>query len=417
MKAKLTDKFLTALAEKGQPHPPVWDKQVSGFGVRIGKHGGITYFAMRRLRGGGSRPIRVKIGSYPLLKLADAREEARAILRDLQGGIDPRVREAEKAKAEAAKQQSLYREIGEQFIRHIGRARTAKAIEHLVRRELISRWGDRPIGDIRRGDIVSMIDEITNRGHLGAAHNAFAYARRLHRWAIGRGVIEHSPFDRLRPVDLIGRLKPRQRLLAPAELRLIWLATEGAPEAIYPDGLFIRLLLLLGTRRTELSDARWPEFDLAAARWVIPAERMKNNEAHVIPLPDAAVAILKAMPRFNGVDYVFTRRGGRPLTGLGAAKKELDERIAKLNGKVSLPHWTYHDTRRAFRTGLSMLGIAQPVAEMCIGHKQAGLVRVYDLHRFESEKRQAFERWATWLLSTVEPPRSADVIPLLRQAS
>jgi integrase len=233
-----------------------------------------------------------------------------------------------------------------------------------------------------------------------------------HDWAIERGVygIEHSPSDRLKRAKLIGKQQPRQRRLTPEELRLIWRAAKESPS---PEGEYIRLLLLLGTRRDkELARARWSEFDLRAGTFVIPPERMKGNEAHLVLLAGHAVAILEGLPRIN--DFVFTRGNG-PISDFSQIKQRIDEGITALNGGTPIEHWTFHDLRRAFRTGLSTLGIAPHVAEMCIAHKQDGIVPVYDLHRYEAEKRGAFEQWASRLLATVEPP-TGTVLPLRRQA-
>ena len=104
--------------------------------------------------------------------------------------------------------------VAEQFIqRHVAGARTARAIELRIRRELVARWGDRPIAKITRADMASMIDEIADRGHPEAARQTFVYARRLFRWAVARGLLEHAPTDHLNAKDLIGAKKPRQRLL------------------------------------------------------------------------------------------------------------------------------------------------------------------------------------------------------------
>jgi integrase len=69
----------------------------------------------------------------------------------------------------------------------------------------------------------------------------------------------------------------------------------------------LRLLALTGQRKSEVAEARWSEIDLARKLWVIPAERMKADAAHVVPLSDDAVAILKSLPTFkNGMGYRST---------------------------------------------------------------------------------------------------------------
>jgi len=174
------------------------------------------------------------------------------------------------------------------------------------------------------------------------------------------------------------------------------------------------LLLLLGVRRSELGQAMWSEVDLERALWTIGPQRMKSDEGHTVPLPPRAVAILRPLPRFVS-GYVFTARGSRPLNDFGAVKLRLDQRVTALNGGQPLEAWTFHDCRRAFRTGLSTLGVAPHIAELCLAHRQPGLARTYDLHRFDEEKRHALNAWAARLLAIVEP--SPDKVVALRQVT
>jgi integrase len=89
--------------------------------------------------------------------------------------------------------------------------------------------------------------------------------------------------------------------------------------------------------------------------------------------------------------------------------------MAELNSGQSIEPWTFHDARRTFRTGLSTLGVAPHIAELCLAHRQPGLARTYDLHRFDVEKRHALNAWAARLLSIVEP--APDKVVTLRKAT
>jgi integrase len=408
----LTDKLLRAIAAKGEPHKPISDQHVRGLQARFSQRGIASFSAVARRRGGTRVPIRLPIGSYPVMSLADARQRARALLRELADGVDPRARRAEQQRVEAAKRASRFDAVAEDFIRrHVASKRTARSVELRIRRELIPRWGARSIDAIKRPDVVAMVDAIVDRGHPEAARQTFVYARRLFRWAITRGLLEHAPTDHLNAADLVGAKKPRQRLLTATELSLIWHASAAAP---YPDGPYVMLLLLLGVRRSELGQAVWAELDLDKALWTIPSQRMKSDEGFVVPLPPKAVELLRALPRFAS-GYVFTARGNRPLNDYGAVKHRLDRCIANLNGGQPIAAWTFHDCRRTFRTALSTLNVAPHIAELCLAHRQPGLARVYDLHRFEPEKRHALDAWSARLLSIVEP--SPDKVVPLRPAS
>jgi integrase len=398
MQATLTEKLLRSLL--GKSGESIRDQVLIGLEARPRKRS-ITFSAVGRLRGSGIRqPIRVQVGQYPMLLLAELRDRARLVLRDLHDGIDPRALKAKRLRVEAAERENRFSVVAERFILRMAGVRTARAIELRIRRELIARWGERSIASITRVEVSDMVLEIAGRGHREAARQSLVYARRLFRWAIARGLLEHAPTDHLSGKDLIGPKNIRQRLLTERELRLIW---RAAAEARYPNGPYIQLLVLLGVRRSELGQAPWSELDLDQALWTISPARMKSNEGHTVPLPPRAVKILGALPRFAS-GYVFAARGTKPLNDFGEVKRLLDLRVTELNGGRPIDPWTLHDLRRTFRTALSSLGVAPHIAELCLAHRQPGLARTYDLHRFDREKRDALNAWAARLLANVEPP-------------
>jgi len=405
----LTDRLLRSLRKpKGKPIG-ITDCEVRNLRVRASKTGVVSFSVLKRPP--GSRKLaHFPIGTYPLVTLAEARWRARAILREIEDGTDPRARKAEEVRAAAVEKASTFAVVAEAFIaRHVASKRTSRDIENRIRRELIPRWGERPIASITRAEMIALIDEIVDRGHPEAARQTLTYARRLFRWAVLRYDLQHAPTDHLAGKDLVGAKTPRQRVLSDSEIALIWRATEG-PEATY-YGPFVRLLLLLGVRRSELGRATWREIDdLDTGRWTIPPGRTKTNEPHVVLLSSAVVNILRTLLQgrlppakayvINGAQIHYVR-----------AKERLDARITALNSGKPIPHWTLHDLRRTFRTGLSSLGIAPHVAELCVAHRQPGLHRVYDLHKFDAEKRHAFEAWAAHVLRIVAPPEGR-VVPL-----
>jgi len=402
MKRTLSDRLLRSLARPRPTPQEIWDQQLRGFGCRASKQGVVSFFAMRRPRG-SAKSVRLKVGDFPAMSLVEARQRARALLTEMQDGVDPRARKAAEARAAAAEKASTFGAVAETFIaRHVHGKRTARDIERRVRRELIPRWGERPIVSIARAEVVALVDEILDRGHPEAARQTLTYLRRLFGWAVPRYDLQAAPTDHLRAVDLVGAKRPRQRVLSDSEIVLLWRATEG-PEAVY-YGPYFRLLLLLGVRRNELGRAPWSEFDLDAALWTIPPGRMKSDDPHTIPLSLPAIEILRALPQ----DRPHMLSGFMHYV---RAKRYLDARMTKLNSGKAIPHWTLHDLRRTLRTGLSRLGIAPHVAELCIGHRQQGLHRVYDQHKFNAEKRHAFDAWAAQVLRIVTPSEER-VVPL-----
>jgi len=403
MKTMLTDRALRAM----KPAPPgtrkmVWDAAVPSFGVRVTDKGKLTFIVMRRLH---NKIVRRMIGQYPIMILAKAREDALEALRDIERGVDPKEKKAAACAAEARRRANSFASVAEEFItRHVAKLRSATEVEASIRKELIGRWGSRPITDISRRDIVAALEEIADSGRLYASHKTFAYMSKLFGWAIGRGIygLESSPCTAIKTSELIGRKEARQRVLNDSELAAVWRATAGLS---YPAGPFVRLLLLTGQRLREVAEMAWSELDFDKALWTIPPERMKGDAAHEVLLPPEAVAILQSLPRWTG-PFVFSTTGGRrPISGFSKMKLRLDAAM-----KEPIAPWRFHDARRTMRTGLGALPVPNNVAELCIAHAQPGLHRTYDLHSYRDEKRRAFELWAARLLSIVEPGPLAKIV-------
>jgi integrase len=301
---------------------------------------------------------------------------------DLAQGRDPtfqrrRVIEEEEKK----RRENLFSNVAEEYIkRHLSKLRSGAAAEGNIRRELITRWGKRSIGDIDKLDIIKMVEELVDRGTPTLARITFAHARSLFTWAIARSAygLVRSPCSEVKVSHLAGPPSKRERVLTDEDIRRVWSATDD-----YPFGLFVRFLLLMGQRRNEVAKMRWSE--ISDKLWTIPAERMKGGHAHVVPLSSVAMELLESLPRFKG-DYVFSTTGGaRPISGFGKGKARLDK---KLGGTVA--DWRLHDLRRTVRTRLSELRVPDRIADLTVGN---GNPNRLDQYRYRSEKREALELW------------------------
>ena len=309
--------------------------------------------------------------------------------------------------------------MAEDFIRQkLPGERKGEEVARDLRRVFVAAWGKRPITDISPLEVRKIVKEYADQGKPAQAHNLLGYARRLFNWAIDQHVygIQTSPCDRLKPRAIIGERLMRNRILSDAELRAAW---QAAAELRLSYGQIFRLLMLTGQRKSEVAEARWPEFDLAKKLWIIPASRMKGGAAHVVPLSDDAVALLNGLPRFNGGDFLFsTTVGQKPVNGFSKAKGRQDAKMLAIlrmqDAEAELPDFVIHDIRRTVRTGFSAIpGISDLVRELVIAHTRPGLHRVYDLFAYAEEKRQALDAWAMRLRSIVEPP-PANVVEMPR---
>jgi integrase len=411
-KRTLTDRTVKALkpAKAGKRYD-VSDSVVPGLAVRVTDSGQRTFVLIARFPG-SKNPTRRALGDYGALTLEQARHNARHWLEMLRRGVDPKEEVEKKRAAELRRRQNIFAAVAEDFIRDkLSDERRGKDAERDIRREFIPRWGKLPVTEVTDAHVREVIKAVKDRGHSYMAHSLLTVARRLFSWAIDQRAygLESSPCDRLKPKTLIGEKRPRQRVLNDDELAALWRASERIN---YPFGPLYRLLTVTGQRKSEVAGAIWSEFDLGKKLWVIPAERMKADAAHVVPLTDDAIEILRSLPRFTKGDHLFsTTFGVTHVTAFSKAKTRLDKMMAaELDGEIK--PFVIHDVRRTMRTGLSALPVPDLVRELVIGHTKPGLHRVYDQHAYLAEKRHALELWAARLREIITSKRPAKVVAL-----
>jgi integrase len=401
-KRALTDRTIQSLGKK--PAKPgstydVPDALVPGLAVRVMPSGARTFVLTTRYPG-RTNPTRRSLGAYGAITLDTARERARVWIGLIRRGIDPAIEDERQRTAELRKQAHTFAAVAEEFIRvHVSKTRQAVAVELSIRKEFIARWGERPIASITSHDVLIVIDAAISRGSPYQAHNLLAYAKSLFNWAVSRPNygLETSPCDRLKPKQIIGKKQARQRILTDAEIRALWSSAEAMG---YPYGPLVKLLLITGQRLNEVARATWGEFDLDKKLWTIPAERMKAGAAHTVPLPDAAIEVLRELPRFKNGNHLFsTTYGEVPINGFSKAKNRLDELMTERLGDVK--EFRFHDLRRTMRTHLSALPVPDMVRELVIAHTKPGLHKVYDQHKYDAEKRQALDLSAERLMAII----------------
>jgi integrase len=387
-RAVLTDRLLKSLkpAPTGQ-RTVHWDAARPSFGVRVTDRGVISFFIMRRMPG-KPQPVRVVLGRYPSISLATARKLATAALGDLVSGVHPKARKQHVATFAALAEAFLSRPAA-------AKQRTADEIRKTVGRYLLPRWGNRAASSITRADAITMVEALDRASGPYTAAKALALASSIFRHAMTHEQVVNNPCALVKITDFVGEMEPRQRILTDSEITLLWRATED----VYPAGSFARFLLLTAVRRSEAAHMTWGEVNLDDALWIIPASRTKSGAPHEVPLPPMAVDLLRSLPRFAGGDFVFSTTGGRNgIRSFGLYKAAIDARA------TGLTNWRFHDLRRTARTNLASLGVTPFIAELILGHQQKGVHKVYDVHRYQTEKREALERWASRLRDIVTPP-------------
>ncbi|WVX49932.1 Prophage integrase IntS [Roseobacter fucihabitans] len=386
MKQTLTTKSLDAMKPATVKRYEVRDAKVNGLHVRVSTTGARMFYTMSRANG---KRRRIKIGSYPVISLADARRRATEIARSIELGefdVTPGIPE---------ETVPTLGEVIPKFIEIHAKPNTKdwKRTQSVLRK--FDGLNDRPLDQIKRQDVTKVLDGIIANGTPTRANRALSAIKKLMNWCAMRGTIETSPVAPLRPPT---REVQRDRVLTDDEIRAIWRhsETEG-----YPFGPFLKLLKFTGQRRSEVSGMRWSELNLDEGIWELPASRVKNARLHIVPLPPQAVDILRSLHRFLNSDFVFTTTGRSSISGFGRLKARIEATLPE-----NTQDWRFHDFRRTASTGMAKIGVMPHVIDAVTNHKSgvvSGVGATYNRYTYLNEKREALEQWADHVEESTRP--------------
>jgi len=415
---KLTDKTVRNLVlPPGKIEDKRFDRAVPGFGVRLREGGSKKFIFDYKL---GAKQRRMTIGDVSALTVDAARKTAAKLHARVKLGQDPA---SDKTEAKSLAAETFGATIGAYLAEKRKELRPRNYPN--VERNLLNHAKTLhalPLRKITLREIATVLASISKH-HPVTANRVRSTLLGFFAWAITRGLVDANPVVNAAK----NKEHSRERVLLPAELRAIWAAlTESRYSAI------IRLLALTGARAREIAELRWSEIHDDAI--ILPGERTKNGQAHVIPLVKLARDIIAQQHQCS--DFVFGHnKDSGPFTGWSKAKLDLDAKIADAGAAV--PHWTTHDLRRTFATlaggGLpehllkkltpvdkklaSGLGIAPHVIESALNHIsgfKAGVGGVYQRTSYSAEVKTALDRWAEHLMAIVEG-RDSNVMPLRRE--
>jgi integrase len=418
-KRDFTDRFLKSVKPTALGKRAIFfDAQVPGFGIRVTERSNDECkgsFVLVTRYPGSPNPSPRRIGDYPVMTLAEARDIAREWRRDIAKGIDPK----EKA-AEAAREQQRLRantfgaafaDYAEERLRTL---RTGAAVEAQVRKHIFPTLESRPLRELKRAEIFALLKQVKKNAPIGV-NRVTAYVKKFFLWAIENDLVDDSPAASIkRPASEKDRA--RDRVLNDWEIRAFWLACSemGA------FGRAFRFMLVTGQRRTEIGAATWSEIDTSRGLWSLSKARTKANRSHDVPLSYLALSITDECPKLG--DFVFAsgksgNAGGQvAMRGWSKAKERLDELMlthARADGEEEpkeIEEWRLHDLRRTAATHMARLGVDRLVISKILNHAEGGVTKTYDRHRYEAEKRAALDRWAAHLQGIVDGTGEKNVL-------
>lgn len=242
------------------------------------------------------------LGVYPAVTLEQARaarDEAKAALANgMEPGVAKKAKEAAKASATAHTFNALADEILDKARRENKAERTLGKTEWLLKLARPA-LGPRPVAEITASEVLSVLRSVESRGRHETAKRLRATIGQVFRYAIATARAQNDPTGALKGALTAPTVTHRAAITEPLAFGSLLRAIEGyqgAPET----KAALELMALTFVRPGELRSAEWAEFDLDAALWEIPGEKMKMRRPHRVPLAPRVVVILRELQDITG---------------------------------------------------------------------------------------------------------------------
>ncbi|MFQ1701685.1 tyrosine-type recombinase/integrase [Loktanella agnita] len=396
---------LTAVFVKNIKEPGVYsDKGGLGLRLRV-KPDGRKHWLQRFTLNGKVREA--GLGRYPIVSLADARNEALDNKRAVRAGLDP-IEEKQKRQrgvmsfAEAV---DAYLDIKVSEFRNEKHKKQWRATLDTYASPIV---GTKPVRDLTRQDILAVLEPIwtvktetaTRLRQRMEAVLSWAIVSG-HREATNPAVWKGNLSEVLPKPDRV-KQKKNHPAVQIADMPGFW------RELGKRDGMgaaALQFVTLTVARSGEVRGMTWDEVDLDAALWIIPKDRMKARREHRVPLSPAAVALLRSLPRMRGCDYVFYSNKGGQLSdmSLSAVMRRMDESAQAENGKRFLDARSNlpavpHGLRSTFRDWAAERGVDHTLAELALAHNVGSTVeRAYRRSDLVQRRVELMQDWSEFV--------------------
>ena len=346
-------------------------------------------------------------GAYPDVSLADARVRHAEARRLLAAGSDPMVQRKVEKEAVIESQENAFSAIAALWFDHWKVNKSSRHVDATRRRleaNVYAAIGDRPIALIEPPELVAMVRAIEARGAGDLAKRALETVGQVFRYAVAHGYTRRNPVAEFKPSDVLCPTKKVNLARVDAkELPQLLRAIEVYRGKVLTR-LAMKLLALTFVRTSELIEARWAEIDFEDRRWNIPAQRMKMDTPHIVPLARQAIEVLELL---------------RPLTGSGELifPGDRDPMKPMSNNTILLAldrmgyrgRQTGHGFRGLASTILHEQGYNHEYIELQLAHAPRNAVSAAYNHALYLEPRaKMMQEWADYLERT---QRGGKVLP------
>ncbi len=359
MPDKISDKTVKHLKPPQNGNRILYDTQISGFGVRITAAGAVSFILNYHVHG---RERRFTIGKYPELSVMAARNRALELRRKVSEGIDP-LEEREQDRTQPT-MNDLCTEYLEQHARVHKRPHSVRDDKQMIAGIIAPSMGALRISAVSRQGVQKL--QATLKPTPYQANRVLALLSKMFSLAI------EWHWTSSNPAQGIPRFQEdrRERWLQADELQRFITALNAYQDQKVADAF--RLLLLTGSRKSEVLTAEWSMFDLEQGVWTKPSSHTKEKQIEHIPLSAQAVELLVRMKQESDATtgFLFPGLNGKPRTTLRVAWSQICKAAGLTNVRV-------HDLRHSYASYLVSSGVSLHVVGRLLGHSQAQTTQRY----------------------------------------
>ena len=354
----------------------------------------------------------LSLGAYPDVSLAQARDGVDQARKVLAAGGDPMaIRKADKVSSRIAAENS-FEVVARAWWAQWSQGRSEQHAGQVMRRfeaNVFPHIGRRPVSEVQAPELVAMLKAIEARGVNDLAKRALQTSSQVFRYAIAHGKAVRNPATDIKPSDVLAS-RQKQNLARidgkelPDLLRHIEVYQGAATTR-----LAMKLMAMTFVRTTELIGARWAEFDLEAARWDIPAARMKMKTPHIVPLSVQAVNLLRTLHLITGHSVMLFP--GERDHEKSMSNNTILKALERMGYKGRM---TGHGFRGVASTLLHEMGFDHAHIELQLAHQERNEVSAAYNHATYLKQRAAMmQHWSDYLDTCV----MGKVVPFRRTAT
>lgn len=387
----LTDTFIRQAKYSGAK---AGDKHSDGGGLHLLVNAAGKYWRMNYRFLGKQKTL--SLGVYPAVSLANARKGRDQARELLAAGKDPSAEKQDAAREAARAAGALFEVVARDWMASTASQRSPETHKRVVswfERDVFPRIGQRPIDSLRPSDILDMMKKMQARGVKESAHRVLGYVSKVFRMAMVAELADRDP-----TVGVGDALeKPVERHFAaitePSAVSTLMRAIH-AYDGHSITRAALKFVPLVFQRPHMVREAEWTEINLDAGEWRIPAEKMKMENDHIVPLARQAIAVLREVQKITGHGrYVFASlRPGRPMS-------ENTINMALRNMGYDSDTMVGHGFRAMARTILDeVLGERVDLIEHQLAHAVKDVNgRAYNRTAHLPARREMMQRWADYL--------------------